>query len=62
MEFKPATPMQQPSKRFQKYSQGNEFAVQSTPTFFLNNVKIEGALPLNQLYMLMDEVLARAND
>ena len=43
-------------------SQGNEFTVQSTPTFFLNNVKIEGALPLNQLYMLMDEVLARSND
>ena len=43
-------------------SQGNEYGVKSTPTFFLNNVKIEGALPLNQLYMLMDEVLARSND
>jgi len=41
-------------------SQGNDFLVKSTPTFFLNNVKIEGALPLNQLYMLMDEVLAQS--
>ena len=43
-------------------SQGNEFNVKSTPTFFLNNVKIEGVLPLNQLYMLMDEVLAKSNE
>ena len=41
-------------------SQGNDYLVKSTPTFFLNNVKIEGALPLNQLYMLMDEVLAQS--
>ena len=43
-------------------SQGNELNIKSTPTFFLNNVKIEGVLPLNQLYMLMDEVLAKNND
>ena len=43
-------------------SQGNDYTVQSTPTFFLNNVKIEGALPLDQLYMLMDEVLAKSEN
>jgi protein-disulfide isomerase/uncharacterized membrane protein len=42
--------------------QGNDFLVKSTPTFFLNNVKIEGALPLNQLYMLIDEVLAQSKE
>ena len=41
---------------------GSDVGIKSTPTFFLNNVKIEGTLPLVQLYMLMDEVLAKKND
>ena len=42
-------------------AQGNDYNVKSTPTFFLNNVKIEGTLPLNQLYMLMDAVLEKSS-
>ncbi|MBI2522115.1 MAG: thioredoxin domain-containing protein [Bdellovibrio sp.] len=38
---------------------GNSFNVQSTPTLLLNGVKIEGVLPLNQLYILCDELLQR---
>ena len=36
---------------------GNEIGVKSTPTFLLNNKKIEGVLPLRQLYILMDSLL-----
>lgn len=39
--------------------QGDEFNIQSTPTMLLNGVKIEGALPLNQMYILMDELIKR---
>ncbi len=38
---------------------GNSFNVQSTPTLLLNGVKIEGVLPLNQLFILCDELLKR---
>lgn len=37
------------------------FNVRSTPTIVLNGVKIEGVLPYNQLQILMDELLERAN-
>ena len=36
---------------------GNEIGIKSTPTFLLNEKKIEGALPLSQLYILMDSLL-----
>jgi protein-disulfide isomerase/uncharacterized membrane protein len=37
--------------------QGEEFNIQSTPTMLLNGVKVEGALPLNQMYILMDHLI-----
>lgn len=36
---------------------GDEYKVQSTPTLVINGRKISGSLPLNQLYLLLDEVL-----
>jgi protein-disulfide isomerase len=39
--------------------QGNLVGVRSTPTILLNGVKIEGALPLGQFYLLMDELVKR---
>ena len=36
---------------------GNEIGIKSTPTFLLNGKKIEGVLPLSQLYILMDSLL-----
>lgn len=33
------------------------FSIQSTPTFLLNGKKIEGALPLNQIYILLDHLI-----
>ena len=38
---------------------GNEIGVKSTPTFLLNNKKIEGVLPLNQLYILIDHLIKK---
>ncbi len=38
------------------------FNVKSTPTFLLNGVKIEGAIPLNQLFILLDELLKRVEN
>lgn len=35
------------------------FNVQSTPTFLLNGVKIEGVLPENQLSILIDHILSK---
>ena len=35
---------------------GNEMGIKSTPTFLLNGKKIEGVLPLRQLYILMDNL------
>lgn len=40
----------------------NPFNVRSTPTFILNGVKIEGVLPNNQLFVLMDEIINRAKN
>ena len=39
--------------------QGNLIGIKSTPTVLLNGVKIEGALPLGQFYLLMDELVKR---
>lgn len=37
------------------------FNIRSTPSFLLNGVKIEGVLPADQLFAIMDEILKRAN-
>jgi len=39
--------------------QGNEYNIKSTPTMLLNGVKIEGALPIGQFYILLDELIRR---
>lgn len=36
------------------------FNISSTPTFLLNGVKIEGLLPPDQLFAIMDEIVKRA--
>lgn len=36
------------------------FNIRSTPTFLLNGVKIEGVLPPEQLFAIMDEILKRS--
>lgn len=36
------------------------FNIRSTPSFLLNGVKIEGVLPSEQLFAIMDEILKRA--
>ncbi len=36
------------------------FNISSTPTMLVNGVKIEGVLPLNQLYIILDDILAKA--
>ena len=41
-------------------NQATPFNVRSTPTFILNGVKIEGVLPADQLFAIMDEILKRA--
>jgi protein-disulfide isomerase/uncharacterized membrane protein len=41
-------------------SQAGPFKIRSTPTMILNGVKIEGVLPLGQLFILFDELLKRA--
>ncbi len=40
-------------------NQAKAFGVKSTPTFLLNGVKIEGVLPLDQLKILIDHILAK---
>ncbi len=39
--------------------QGKQINLRSTPTLLLNGVKIEGSLPLNQFFILMDELVKR---
>lgn len=39
---------------------GDELGVSSTPTFFINGVKIEGVIPLGQLYSIFDAVIEKA--
>ncbi len=36
------------------------FNVRSTPTYLINGVKIEGVLPLDQLQIILDEIVKRA--
>lgn len=36
------------------------FNIRSTPSFLLNGVKIEGVLPADQLFAIMDEILKRS--
>ena len=36
------------------------FNIRSTPTFLINGVKIEGVIPNDQLFAIMDEILKRA--
>lgn len=38
----------------------NPFNIRSTPSYLINGVKIEGALPLDQMFSIMDEILKRA--
>ena len=40
----------------------NKYNVASTPTFLVNGVKIEGILPLNQMYIILDEALKKAKN
>lgn len=40
-------------------AQASPFNVKSTPTSLLNGVKIEGALPLKNLTMILDEIIRR---
>ena len=37
------------------------FNIRSTPTMLVNGVKIEGVLPLNQLYIIFDDILKKAD-
>jgi predicted DsbA family dithiol-disulfide isomerase/uncharacterized membrane protein len=37
----------------------SQYEIKSTPTLIVNGVKIEGVLPLNQLFILLDELLLR---
>ncbi|WP_372651165.1 thioredoxin domain-containing protein [Halobacteriovorax sp.] len=41
-------------------SRAEPFNINSTPTMLVNGVKIEGVLPLNQLYIILDDILAKA--
>jgi protein-disulfide isomerase/uncharacterized membrane protein len=36
------------------------FNVRSTPSYLINGAKIEGAIPLDQIYAIMDEILRRS--
>ena len=36
------------------------FNIRSTPSYLINGVKIEGVLPTDQMYVIMDEILKRA--
>ena len=42
-------------------NQSTPFNIRSTPTFLLNGVKIEGVLPPDQMFAIMDEILKRSN-
>ena len=36
------------------------FNIRSTPSYLINGAKIEGALPADQMYAILDEILRRA--
>ena len=40
--------------------EAKRFNIVSTPTMLINGVKIEGGLPLDQIYIILDEILRRA--
>lgn len=41
-------------------NESKPFNIASTPTMLINGVKIEGVLPLKQIYIILDEILKRA--
>jgi protein-disulfide isomerase/uncharacterized membrane protein len=41
-------------------NEANPFNIKSTPTFLVNGVKIEGVLPSDQLFAILDEILKRS--
>ena len=40
-------------------NQGNSFSVRSTPTLLINGKRIDGLLPLKQIYVLLDHLLKK---
>ncbi len=52
-----STSQETKSKLSELISSADPFSVKSTPTFLLNGVKIEGSLPLSQIFILMDYLL-----
>ena len=40
-------------------AEGNRLKIESTPTMFINGVKIEGSLPTVQLIKLLEDILKR---
>jgi protein-disulfide isomerase len=45
---------------YQNVNEGKQLGVQSTPTFFINGQKVEGAVPYEQLKSIIDGYLANA--
>ncbi|MBY0416252.1 MAG: thioredoxin domain-containing protein [Bdellovibrionales bacterium] len=43
-------------------NESTPFNIRSTPTFLLNGVKIEGVLPADQMFAIMDEILKRSTN
>lgn len=41
-------------------NEAKQFNIVSTPTMLINGVKIEGVLPLKQIYIILDEILKRS--
>lgn len=41
-------------------SESKPFNISSTPTMLINGVKIEGVLPIDQIYIILDEIVKRA--
>jgi protein-disulfide isomerase len=39
--------------------EGNRLGVQSTPTFFINGYRVEGAYPIPAWNMMVDRLLAK---
>lgn len=42
--------------------EANPFNIRSTPSYLINGVKIEGALPADQIFAIMDEILRRSGN
>lgn len=45
-------------KVYQDVNEGKQLGIQSTPTFFINGQKVEGAIPYEQLKSIVDGYLA----